>query len=72
MIDAAVFHCNKNSKLHCEREQKLQRVPQLHTLQSLEQFISQRFSNKSLHTRYHTLKWNAMTLQNKLHKSCFV
>ena len=27
MIDAAIFHCNKDSKLHCEREQKLQRVP---------------------------------------------
>ena len=27
MIDAAVFYCNKDLKLHCEREQKLQRVP---------------------------------------------
>ena len=26
MIDAAIFHCNKDSKLHCEHEKKLQRV----------------------------------------------
>ena len=26
MIDAAIFYCNKDLKLHCEREQKLQGV----------------------------------------------
>ena len=32
MIDAVIFQCNKVSKLHCEREKKLQRVSTvLHT-----------------------------------------